>query len=254
MTQFVNIARPVITILVFLAIWWSISAFTGIPSFMLPSPPAVFAALQSQAGYLAENTLTTLSEIMLGLLFGTLLGAITALGVVFSPVLERWLMPVLVLSQAIPVFALAPLLVLWLGFGMASKVLMAVLVIFFPVTAAFSDGLRRTETGWLELARTMNAPPLAMMRHVRLMAALPAFASGLRVATAIAPIGAILGEWVGASAGLGYVMINANARMQTDVMFAALFILSVLAITLYVVVDRSLRKLLYWAPDSVGGR
>ena len=89
-------------------------------------------------------------------------------------------------------------MVLWLGFGIASKVVMAVLVIFFPVTANFADGLRRTDPGWLDLARTMNASPWAMLRHVRLPAALPAFASGLRVATAVAPIGAIIGEWVGA--------------------------------------------------------
>ena len=247
------IFRPIVTIIVFLAIWWAVTNFTGLPSFMLPSPASVAAALWSQSGYLFSNTLTTLAEILLGLLFGTLLGAITALGVVFSPVLQRWLMPVLVLSQAIPVFALAPLLVLWLGFGMSSKILMAVLVIFFPVTASFSDGLRRTDLGWLDLARTMNASPLAVMRHVRLMAGLPAFASGLRVATAVAPIGAIIGEWVGASAGLGYVMINANARIQTDVMFAALFILAVVAITLYVIVDRLLRWMLYWSPDTTGG-
>lgn len=248
-----HIFRPVVTIIVFLALWWAVTSFTGLPSFMLPSPASVAAALWSQSGYLFTNTLTTLAEILLGLLFGTLLGAITALGVVFSPALQRWLMPVLVLSQAIPVFALAPLLVLWLGFGMSSKILMAVLVIFFPVTASFSDGLRRTDLGWLDLARTMNASPLAVMRHVRLMAGLPAFASGLRVATAVAPIGAIIGEWVGASAGLGYVMINANARIQTDVMFAALFILSVVAISLYVIVDRLLRWMLYWSPDTTGG-
>ena len=171
----------------------------------------------------------------MGLLFGTILGAVTALGVVFSPLLQRWVMPVLVLSQAIPVFALAPLLVLWLGFGMSSKVLMAVLVIFFPVTASFSDGLRRTDPGWLDLAHTMNASPWAVLRHVRLMAGLPSFAS------------------VGASAGLGFVMINADARIQTDVMFAALLILAVVAITLYVIVDRLLRWMLYWSPDTTGG-
>ena len=118
--------RPIITLLVFLAIWWAVARFTGIPAYMLPGPAAVAAALHDQAGYLAQNALVTLAEILLGLLIGTLLGAATALAVVFSQVLERWLMPVLVLSQAIPVFALAPLLVLWLGFGMASKVFMAV--------------------------------------------------------------------------------------------------------------------------------
>jgi putative hydroxymethylpyrimidine transport system permease protein len=168
----------------------------------------------------------------------------------FSPRLQQWLMPVLIISQAIPVFALAPLLVLWLGFGMASKVVMATLIIFFPVTASFFDGLRRTEPGWLELAKTMNAGGLAELRHVRLMAALPSFGSGLRVAAAVAPIGAIIGEWVGSSSGLGYVMLNANARVQTEVCFAALFLLAIMAIVLVQLVDISVRKLLYWVPDS----
>ncbi len=241
--------RPVTTILVFLAAWWAVTHFANIPSFMLPNPQAVAQALWTQRGLLFWNTLTTLAEILLGLAFGTALGAVAALAIVFSPALQRWLMPILVLSQAIPVFALAPLLVLWFGFGMDSKIIMAVLVIFFPVTANFADGLRRTDPGWLDLARTMNASPLAILRHIRLPAALPAFASGLRVATAIAPIGAIIGEWVGASSGLGFVMINANARIETDVMFAALFILSAVAISLYVLVDRALRRLLYWVPE-----
>ncbi len=248
-----TLLRPIITMLVFLAAWWAVTQFTGIPSFMLPNPQSVGAALWTQRDPLFWNTLTTLAEILLGLFFGTLLGAASAFAIVASATLQRWLMPVLVVSQAIPVFALAPLLVLWFGFGIDSKVIMAVLVIFFPVTANFADGLRRTDPGWLDLARTMNASPYAIMRHVRLPAALPAFASGLRVATAIAPIGAIIGEWVGASSGLGYVMINANARIQTNLMFAALLILCAVAIVLYMLVDRVLRRLLYWSPDSMGG-
>ena len=247
-----NLLRPLITFFGFLLVWWAVTRFTGIPAFMLPAPWDVAQALWQQRDLLFWNALTTLSEILLGLLFGTLFGGLSAVAIVASPLLQRWLMPVLVLSQAIPVFALAPLLVLWLGFGITSKVVMAVLVIFFPVTANFADGLRRTEPGWLDLARTMNASPWAMLCHVRLPAALPAFASGLRVATAVAPIGAIIGEWVGASSGLGFVMINANARIQTNVMFAALFILAVVTIVLYVLVDRGLRLLLRWAPESTG--
>ena len=242
--------RAAITIAVFIAAWWAITAFTAIPPFMLPSPGAVVLALWGQAGYLAANAWVTFGEIVLGLLTGTLLGGVAALGVAASPLLQRWLWPLLVLSQAIPVFALAPLLVLWLGFGIGSKVAMAVLVIFFPVTANFLDGLRRTEPGWLDLAHTMNGSRLRILLHLRLPAALPAFASGLRVAAAVAPIGAVLGEWVGASSGLGYVMINANARIETDLMFAALVILAAMTISLYVAVDVSLRRLLAWAPGG----
>ena len=245
--------RPALTLAVFLAVWWAAVQLLAPPPYMLPGPAAVAIALWTQRGLLFINALTTLAEIVLGLLFGTLLGGAAALAIVFSAALGRWLMPVLVLSQAIPVFALAPLLVLWLGFGIASKVAMAVLIIFFPVTAAFADGLRRTDPGWLDLARSMNGKPWRIMRYIRLPAALPAFASGLRVATAIAPIGAIIGEWVGASSGLGFVMINANARIQTNLMFAALAVLAVLSISLWVLVDRAATRLLYWAPESNGG-
>jgi putative hydroxymethylpyrimidine transport system permease protein len=253
MKRAATLARPLVTLAGLLLAWWCITRFTGVPAFMLPDPGAVAGAMVHQAPLLFWSTLTTLSEIVLGLLIGTLLGGGLALAMVFSRGLQRWLMPILLLSQAIPVFALAPLLVLWFGFGISSKVVMAVLVIFFPITASFFDGLRRTDIGWLDLARTMNASPWALLRHVRLMAALPSFGAGLRVAAAIAPIGAIIGEWVGSSAGLGYVMMNANARVQTDVMFAALFVLAVVAILLWVVVDRLLKRLLYWVPDTTTG-
>ena len=164
---------------------------------------------------------------------------------------RRWLLPVVVVSQAIPVFALAPLLVLWLGYGMASKVAMAVLIIYFPVTAAFFDGLRRTDPGWLDLARTMGAGRWAILCRIRLPAALPALASGLRVAAAVAPIGAVIGEWVGASAGLGYLMLHANARVQIDVMFAALVTLAAIGVALYFAVDAGLRRLVPWQPETL---
>ncbi len=242
--------RGLITFAVFIVLWWAVTAFLPVPLYMLPTPQSVALVLATQSSFLAQNTGVTLAEILLGLLFGTILGAFASLMMAVFPKLQRWLMPMLVISQAIPVFALAPLMVLWFGFGMVSKVLVTMLVIFFPVTAALADGLRQTKPGWLDLAATMNATRLGVLWRVRVPAALPAFASGLRVATALAPIGAIIGEWVGASSGLGYVMINANARIETDVMFAALFVLCVIAVVLFAVVDRLLRRLLYWVPDS----
>lgn len=249
MNRLRNGIRPLIIFIGLLLIWYAVT-LTGIPNYLLPTPVTVAEALWKGRDYLGYHFLVTLSEIAMGLFCGLMLGMILALTMMFSPRLQQWLMPVLIISQAIPVFALAPLLVLWLGFGMASKVVMATLIIFFPVTASFFDGLRRTEPGWLELAKTMNAGGLAELRHVRLMAALPSFGSGLRVAAAVAPIGAIIGEWVGSSSGLGYVMLNANARVQTEVCFAALFLLAIMAIVLVQLVDISVRKLLYWVPDS----
>lgn len=231
-------------------IWQAIVVVTGVPAYILPGPIHVAKAALSHTGPLIDHTMTTLFEIIAGLFIGTLLGASNALIMIASRPLKRWLLPVLVMSQAIPVFALAPLLVLWLGYGMSSKIAMAVLIIFFPVTAAFYDGLRSTEREWLELAQVMKAKPLAIIRHIRIPSAMPAFASGLRVATAVAPIGAVVGEWVGSSEGLGFYMLHANARMQIDIMFAALAMLGIVALTLYFSVDRIMIKIVYWQKEE----
>lgn len=247
-----RLARIVVTALGLLAAWQALVWITGVPAFILPGPVSVGRALAANAPLLAAHARITLAEILLGIGLGTAIGAATATLLAVSGIARRWLMPMLVVSQALPVFALAPLLVLWLGYGLASKVAMAVLIIYFPVTAAFLDGLRRTESGWLELARTMDAGPAAILRHIRIPAALPALSSGLRVAAAVAPIGAVVGEWVGSSAGLGYLMLHANARMQVDLMFAALLVLAVMALLLWFAVDRAGRALARWQPESLG--
>lgn len=250
--------RGLIILVGLLALWQVLVWLTGVPPYILPSPVRVVQALMNNGGLIGRHLGVTLTEILAGLICGTVLGVGAALMVGYFRPARRWLMPVLVASQAIPVFAIAPLLVLWLGYGMASKVAMATLIIFFPVTAAFLDGLRRTEPGWVDLARTMTAgvggaPPegnrLRILLYIRTPAALPALASGLRVAAAVAPIGAVVGEWVGSSAGLGYLMLHANGRMQVDLMFAALLALSVVSLTLWFALDAALRRLLPWQPD-----
>ena len=243
-------ARALIVAAGLIAGWQGIVLATGVPPYILPGPLGVAEAWVTQAPSLLRHAAITFSEIALGLVFGILLGCASAVLMAAVRPARRWLLPVLVVSQAVPVFALAPLLVLWFGYGMASKVVMATLIIFFPVTAAFTDGLRRTDPGWLDLARSMGAGRWATLRHIRIPAALPALASGLRVAVAVAPIGAIVGEWVGSSAGLGYLMLHANARMQVDVMFAALLTLALLAVGLWFGVDALLRRALPWQPDA----
>jgi putative hydroxymethylpyrimidine transport system permease protein len=245
--------RPLLVLASLLLLWQGVVWATGVPRFLLPPPWLVAQALLAQAGLLAHHALITLLEILLGLFGGVAIGAASALAMALLPPLQPWLLPLLVLGQTIPVFALAPLLVLWFGYGLGSKVAMAILIIYFPITAALFDGLRRTEPGWLDLARTMGASRLSTLLRVRLPAALPAFGSGLRVATAVAPIGAVVGEWVGSSAGLGYLMLHANARLQIEVMFAALIVLMTMALALYLAVDRLLVRLMPWAPQTLSG-
>jgi len=245
-----RILRPAIIFLGLIGAWQIVVLATGAPHYILPGPARVARALIERWPELLGHAGVTALEIVLGLALGALLGCVSALIIASFRPARRWLLPVLVVSQAIPVFALAPVLVLWLGYGLASKVAMATLIIYFPVTAAFFDGLRRTEPGWLDLARTMGGSRAAILRHVQIPAALPALSSGVRVATAVAPIGAVVGEWIGSSAGLGYMMLQANARMQVDVMFAALFLLAVFAVGLYAAVDAGLRWALPWQAED----
>jgi putative hydroxymethylpyrimidine transport system permease protein len=244
--------RPLLVVLGLLLSWQGVVWLTGVPPYLLPPPAAVARTLIASAPLLLDQALTTLLEILLGLLGGVVIGGASALVMALLPPVQPWLLPILVLGQTIPVFALAPLLVLWFGYGLASKVVMAIVIIYFPVTATLFDGLRRTEPGWLDLARTMGASRWRTLTQVRLPAALPAFGSGLRIATAVAPIGAVVGEWVGSSAGLGYLMLHANARLQIDVVFAALLVLMAIALVLYVTVDRLLVRLMPWAPQTLG--
>jgi putative hydroxymethylpyrimidine transport system permease protein len=242
--------RGLLTLAGLLLVWRSVVVLGDPPPYILPDPWAVALSLWHHIGLLFHHAGITALEIVLGMLLGTLMGCGSALALGYSRRARRWLLPVLVASQAIPVFAIAPLLVLWLGYGMGSKIVMSMLVIYFPVTANFYDGLRHTQRGWLDLARVMLPEPRrwAVLRHIAIPAALPALASGLRVAAAVAPIGAVLGEWVGSSAGLGYLMLHANSRMQVDLMFAALFVLAALAVGLYFLVDAGLKRLLPWHP------
>ncbi len=245
-----TLVRPVIVCLGLLILWQGVVSATASPPYILPGPGLVFEAWLDQAGLLLHHAGVTLVEMLLGFILGVLLGMASALGLVYLRAIRPWLLPVLVVSQAIPVFALAPILVLWLGFGLASKVAMATLIIFFPVTATFYDGLRRTEPGWLDLAHSMDASPAAVLWQIRVPAALPALASGLRAAAAVVPIGAVVGEWVGASAGLGYLMLHASGRAQIDLMFAALLTLAVMALALYFLLDAVLKRAISWQPDS----
>ena len=231
-------------------VWQATVSLTGVPTFILPGPGRVATALAGHADLLAFHAVVTLAEIVGGLVIGVAVGIASGLVLASFASARRWMLPLLVVSQALPVFALAPLLTLWLGYGMASKVAMAVLIIYFPVTAAFYDGLRRTDPVWTDLALTMSATPAAILRHIRVPAAMPAFASGVRIAASVAPIGAVVGEWVGSSRGLGFLMLHANGRMQVDLMFAALAVLAVMALALYFSLDFLLRRLVRWSPEA----
>lgn len=218
-----------------------------LPDYILPSPLKVVMALYLQFPLIAHQAIPTLIETLLGFLFGIAFGlSAGALTALFKP-MRLWFLPLLIISQAIPTFAIAPLIVLWLGYGISSKIAITVLMIFFPVASSFYDGLRRTPTSLLDLAKTLEATPCRLFFYIRVPAALPTLSAGIKIAAVSAPLGAIVGEWVGSSQGLGYLMLTANARMQIDMMFASLIVIIALALLLYFCVDKLLSKLLWWA-------
>lgn len=235
--------RAAAALLTALVGWDLLVRLTGWPPFVLPGPLRVGETLWASRALLAEHAAITAVEVLAGLVLGAVLGFATGVLLAVSGMARALLRPMLIFTQAVPVFAIAPILTLWLGYGLGSKIVMTLLIIYFPVTSAFFDALMRTPTGWRELGQVMGARPWRMMWHVRIPAALPGFASGLRLAAVYAPIGAIIGEWVGASKGLGYLMLLANGRAKTDLMFAALIVLAVLTLLLYAAVDRIARRI-----------
>lgn len=233
----IKLAYIMTPILFGISLWQGVVWLTDVPQFILPSPGRVVQTGWEYRRLILENTLVTGTEVALGLVLGTVLGALTAILLASSQRLHRLVMPLLILTQAIPVFALAPILTLWLGYGIASKVMMALLIIFFPVTSAFFDGLSRIPSGFADLAQTMGGTKWQIMRHIRIPHAIPSLGTGLKLAAVYAPIGAVIGEWVGASQGLGYLMLLANGRAKTDLMFASLLCLCLFATLLYLAVS-----------------
>jgi putative hydroxymethylpyrimidine transport system permease protein len=242
--------RTLLIALSFILLWQAIKFSFQLPSYILPSPLEVFNSWHRHFYLILQQCFPTLIEVLLGLSIGTIIACLTAILMCLIPILKHWIQPLILVSQAIPTFAIAPLFVLWFGFGLTSKVFITILMLFFPITSAFYDGLMRTNTAWLDLAKTLHAKPIPTFLYIRIPAALPSLASGLRIATAIAPIGAIVGEWVGASRGLGYLMLNANARMQIDLMFAVLFTIIIFSLTLYFAMDKLLTVLIPWQIEN----
>ncbi len=231
-----------------LLVWFGLLYFFDIPHYLLPTPMAVANAMLQHLPLLAHHALYTATAMLAGLVLGSAAGIICGAGLYAMPRLRRYVHPLLLFSQIMPIFALAPLIVLWMGYGLISKITVAVLVVFFPVCNSLYDGLLRIPVQYLELAHTMRARKAWLWRRVLFPAALPALASGMRLAALYTPVGVVLGEWVGSSAGLGYLMLISNGRLQTEMVFAALCWLTVLALTLYYCVNALVQRQLYWKP------
>ncbi|WHT22452.1 ABC transporter permease [Crossiella sp. CA-258035] len=238
--------RPIALLAAALACWQLVTATGLVAPYLIPSPGATLAVFAAKWGYLSEHTWVTGYETVLGFLIAAVLGVLAAVTMVYSPALEKTLYPVLVFAQVIPKIAVAPLFVVWLGFGLAPKVLVAVLIAFFPVVISMVTGLKSVGAETLDLAATMGGGPLKTFVKIRFPAALPQLFAGLKVAVTLAVTGAVVGEFVGANEGLGYVILQANGNLDTPMLFAGLILMSLIGVALFALLELAERLLLPW--------
>ena len=239
----IRVLRGLITTAILLTLWAGIVWIFDLPHYILPGPERVISVLWTRPELFVHHALITAAEISAGLALGGIFGLAVACLIADSPRLQRWTMPALVISQALPVFALAPILMLWLGYEFASKLAMTTLIVFFPVTAATLSGFRALPSSWSDTITALRGQRLRIFWQVRFPLALPFAGSGLRIAASVAPIGAVVGEWMGSAGGLGYLMLHANGRGQTDVLFAALVVLCGLALLIWGITNHLTRSL-----------
>lgn len=226
------VARPLVPVAWGLALWELAVRLWALPPYLLPAPSRVAAEMVVRANLVLYHATVTAGEVLLGFLAGSVAGFALALAMDTWPAARQALVPWLVASQAVPVFAVAPLLVLWFGYGWGSKVVMASVITFFPVAVSVLDGLR-PDPDMMRLFTALGASRRQVLLWLKLPGAAPALFSGLKVAASVATIAAVIGEWVGSRAGLGYLMMQANAQLRVPLVFASLAWLSAMGLALY---------------------
>jgi NitT/TauT family transport system permease protein/putative hydroxymethylpyrimidine transport system permease protein len=226
---------------------WQLYADLGnVDDLILPSPSEVATALWDDRGLLWDNLLVTAQEVALGILAAFVLGFLCAVALHFSRSLRRATYPLLVASQAVPIVVVAPLLIVWLGFGLAPKIAIIALVCFFPIVVTTLDALGRVDRDTLKLLRTFDAGRWAAFRFAEAPAALPAALSGAKIAVAVAVIGAVFAEYSGSSEGLGHLILQAIPQLETARAWAAVVVLAAFAIALFSALDLAQRRLVPW--------
>lgn len=239
--------EPLVLVVALLGIWEVYARVSGVPFTILPTPSRIATASVQAAGVLLENAGATLLEAVLGFALAVVVAIAFALAIDLSAVLRRAVLPLLVVSQTIPIVALAPLLALWFGFGLFPKVLVVALVCFFPMVVAAASGLSSTDPELIDLYRTFGANRLTIFARVRVPTALPQFFSGVRIAITYSVIGAIFGEYAGAFNGLGVFLQTAKNSYRTDLVFGAIVVVAALSVALFGAVSLLERALAPWS-------
>ena len=240
-----------VSILVFLMIWETLVRLGNFPAFILPSPQQVWLRFWRgiTEGSLLRHTGITLFEVLVGLLGGSTLATTLGYLLAKSPIMEKLLSPYLIASQALPLVAIAPLLVIWFGPGIFSKILICGLTVFFPILVNTIVGIRAVPQNLRDLMRSMKATPAQTLRYLEIPAALPIFLGGLRVGATLSVIGAVVGEFVGADRGLGFLINVGRGQYDTALVFVAIFVLITMALCLYGAVVLLEKRLLAWQVD-----
>jgi putative hydroxymethylpyrimidine transport system permease protein len=226
--------------------WEAVVRLAHVQDYVFPAPSAVARSLYDDAGLLGSATLVTVREIALGYLLAVACALLIAVALHFSPALRRALLPLLVLSQTVPTVLLAPILAIVLGYGIEPKLVVVAIVCFFPIVVNAVDGLRAADPELNRMMRTLHGNRLAIFRRVEFPGALPGIFSGARIAATYAAVGAVFGEWAGSSSGLGFVILQAQPALATSRIFAAVVVLSALALALYGLVTLAERILVPW--------
>lgn len=237
---------PWLAILALVVLWEIAARVFQIPQWLLPAPSAIAGELGAQPRLFLGHALVTTGEIVLGFLLSVAIGIPLAIGMAYSRVFERTLYPILVSSQAVPKVAIAPLLIVWFGFGTLPKVIVAFLIAFFPIVIDTVVGLRSVEPEMLHLARSMGATSWQTFVKIRLPKALPSIFAGLKVAITLAVVGATVGEFVAADRGLGYLLMVASGEMNSRLLFAAIIVLTLIGVGFFLVIEVLERLLMPW--------
>lgn len=244
--------RPVIVLLVLFAGWWFVAWRELVPAYLVPSPGAVAQTMVADWAMLLEHTWVTTMETVVGFVLAAVVGVATAVLLVYSRTAEKSLYPLILFAQVIPKIAIAPILVVWFGFGMTPKIVLAVLIAFFPVVVSAVAGLRSVDPELLEMSATMGASRWKTFRKIRFPGSLPQLMSGLKVAVTLAVVGAVVGEFVGADRGLGYVLLLASGNLDAPLLFADLILMSLIGVVLFVLVEVLERLLIPWHASRRG--
>ncbi|MDD6311784.1 MAG: ABC transporter permease [Firmicutes bacterium] len=246
MKSIYNKLPAVIALLIILLIWLLISEFEIVPAYMLPSPIDVGKVFIGDIDTILMHSVVTLQETIYGLLLGIILAFIIATVMDRFIILDKACYPLIVITQTIPTIAIAPLLVLWMGFGMAPKIALVVITTFFPIAIGLLDGYKSVDIDSLDLMRSMGANRLQIFRHVKLPAALPHFFSGLQISSSYAVVGAVVAEWLGGFEGLGVYMTRVKKAYAFDKMFAVIIFIVIISLLLMLVVKAIRRASMPW--------